>query len=133
MPDGVRVVPLARDDGIPAGRNAGVPHVRGELLFFLDDDAEIAEDDALARVAALFAADPSLGLVQLGPRPREPGGRRSRDWVPRLRVGDPRAPEREHGRVGGRGGDPARRVRRRWARGRPSSASSTRASTSAGG
>ena len=40
----------------------------------------------------LFAADPGLGLVQLGPQAREPGGRRSRDWVPRLRVGDPRRP-----------------------------------------
>jgi GT2 family glycosyltransferase len=92
VPAGARVVALARDDGIPAGRNAGVPHVRGELLFFLDDDAEIADDDALARVAVLFAADPSLGLVQLGPRPRVPGGKRSRDWVPRLVVGDPSRP-----------------------------------------
>ena len=92
VPDGVRIVPLAHDDGIPAGRNAGVPHVEGELLFFLDDDAEIAGDDALARVGALFAADPALGLVQLGPQAREPGGRRSRDWVPRLRVGDPSRP-----------------------------------------
>ena len=88
VPDGVRVVALPRDDGIPAGRNAGVEHVRGELLFFLDDDAEIAGDDALARVAALLAADPRLALVQLAPVARD-GGRRSRDWVPRLRVGDP--------------------------------------------
>ncbi|HZB75104.1 MAG TPA: glycosyltransferase [Solirubrobacteraceae bacterium] len=92
VPDGVRVLALERDDGIPAGRNAGVPQVGGELLFFLDDDAELAGQDALARVAALFAADPELGLVQLGPQPREPGGRRSRDWVPRLRIGDPRRP-----------------------------------------
>ena len=40
-------------------------------------------------MAALLAADPELALVQLGPRPRDPAGRRSRDWVPRLRVGDP--------------------------------------------
>ena len=60
----------------------------GELLFFLDDDAAIAGDDALARVAALLAADPGLALVQLAPVARD-GGRRSRDWVPRLRVGDP--------------------------------------------
>jgi GT2 family glycosyltransferase len=92
VPDGVRVIALDGDEGIPAGRNAGVPHVRGELLFFLDDDAELAGDDALARVAALFAAEPGLGLVQLGPQPRVAGGRRSRDWVPRLRVGDPRRP-----------------------------------------
>jgi GT2 family glycosyltransferase len=88
VPDGVRVLALARDDGIPAGRNAGVPEVDGELLFFLDDDAEVADDDALARVAALLAADPELALVQLAPIARD-GGPRSRDWVPRLRVGDP--------------------------------------------
>jgi len=88
VPEGVRVIALPADAGIPAGRDAGVPHVRGELLFFLDDDAEVAEPDALARVAALLAADPLLALVQIAPRARG-GGPRSRDWVPRLRVGDP--------------------------------------------
>jgi GT2 family glycosyltransferase len=87
--DGVRVVALPADVGIPAGRNAGVPHVRGELLFFLDDDARLAAPDALARVAAEFAGDPALGMLQLHVEPLTPGGARSRDWVPRLRNGDP--------------------------------------------
>ena len=73
LPEGVRVIALPEDDGIPAGRNAGVAHVRGELLFFLDDDAELAEPDALARVAAQFAADPGLGARQLGVEPRDGG------------------------------------------------------------
>jgi GT2 family glycosyltransferase len=89
VPAAARIVALERDEGIPAGRNAGVEHVRGELLFFLDDDASVAEPDALARVAAQFEGDPQLGLVQLGVAARD-GGARSRDWVPRLRVGDPR-------------------------------------------
>jgi GT2 family glycosyltransferase len=89
VPDGVRVVALPADDGIPAGRNAGVANVHGELLFFLDDDARLAAPDALARVAAAFAADPNLGMLQLHVEPLEPGGARSRDWVPRLRNGDP--------------------------------------------
>jgi GT2 family glycosyltransferase len=88
VPDGVRVHALERNDGIPAGRNAGVEQVRGELLFVLDDDVEIVDDDALARVAAQLAADPELALVQLAPMARD-GGPRARDWVPRLRVGDP--------------------------------------------
>ncbi|MBA3407400.1 MAG: glycosyltransferase [Solirubrobacterales bacterium] len=88
VPAGARVVALPVDEGITTGRNAGVPHVRGELLFFLDDDARIAVPDALARVAGLFEADPRLALVQLGPQALD-GGARSRDWVPRLRVGDP--------------------------------------------
>jgi GT2 family glycosyltransferase len=87
LPAGVKGVHLETDQGIPAGRNAGVPAVDGDLLFFLDDDAEIVDPDALSRVAALFG---EIGLVQLRVEPRE-GGRRSSDWSPRLGGG---APER---------------------------------------
>lgn len=88
LPDAVRVVALPEDVGIPGGRNAGVAHVGGDLLFFLDDDASLRDDDALAAVAAKFAADPALGAVQLRVEPRD-GGPRLRNWTPRLRVGDP--------------------------------------------
>ena len=88
LPDAVRSVALAEDAGIPAGRNAGVPAVRGELLFFLDDDARLAGSDALERVAARLAAEPDVGLLQLRVAPSTPGVP-PRDWVPRLRVGDP--------------------------------------------
>ena len=88
LPEGVRSVALAVDRGIPAGRNAGVGAVGGELLFFLDDDARLAASDALARVAGRFAADPRLGILQLRVRSSD-GGPAPRDWVPRLRVGDP--------------------------------------------
>jgi GT2 family glycosyltransferase len=87
LPDGVRGVGLPQDVGIPAGRNAGVLHARGDILFFLDDDAALAQPDALARVARLFADEPGIGLVQLRVEPRE-GGVGPRDWVPRLRAGD---------------------------------------------
>jgi len=87
LPDGVRGIGLPDDAGIPAARNAGAEQVAGELLFFLDDDASLASDDALARVAERFAADEGLGALQLGVAPRG-GGAYSRDWVPRLRVGD---------------------------------------------
>ncbi|MDI1290401.1 MAG: glycosyltransferase family 2 protein, partial [bacterium] len=33
LPDGVAALGLPQNVGIPAGRNAGVPHVRGDLLF----------------------------------------------------------------------------------------------------
>ena len=89
LPEGARGLGLPDNYGIPAGRNAGVPHVRGELLFFLDDDASLADDDALARVARAFDTDPRLGLLQLRVDPTGPG-RAPREWVPRLRVGDPR-------------------------------------------
>jgi GT2 family glycosyltransferase len=87
LPAGVRAVALAEDRGIPAGRNAGVGSVDGELLFFLDDDARLAAPDALAAVVARFAVDPVLGLLQLRVDAAD-GGRPPRDWVPRLRVGD---------------------------------------------
>ena len=131
LPDGVRTLPLAADEGIPAGRNAGVPHVAGDLLFFLDDDASLAAPDALARLAARFAAEPGLGAVQLRVEPRD-GGPHARDWVPRLRVGRPRAVERDHRAVGGRGGGAARRASSRRAAGPPPFATCTRGSSSAG-
>lgn len=87
LPEGVRGLALAEDRGIPAGRNAGVPAVEGELLFFLDDDARLAAPDALARVARTLAAEPDVGLLQLRVTPSTPGTP-PRDWVPRLRVGD---------------------------------------------
>jgi GT2 family glycosyltransferase len=85
LPDGVRGAGVAVDRGIPAGRNAGVPHVLGDFLFFLDDDASLEAPDTLARLVALFAAEPDIGLVQLRIEPRE-GGTGPRDWVPRLRA-----------------------------------------------
>jgi GT2 family glycosyltransferase len=84
----VKAVALPEDVGIPGGRNAGVPATSGELLFFLDDDARLAAPDALARVAARLAAEPDAGLLQLRVRAAA-GGRPPRDWVPRLRIGDP--------------------------------------------
>jgi GT2 family glycosyltransferase len=63
-----------------------VPAVAGELLFFLDDDAEVVDDDALARVADVLSGD--VGLVQLRVEPDE-GDRRSKDWSPRVGAGDP--------------------------------------------
>lgn len=88
LPDGVRAVALTEDRGIPAGRNAGARAAGGELLFFIDDDARLAGAGGLAAVEARFASEPDLGLLQLRVIPSD-GGRAPRDWVPRLRVGDP--------------------------------------------
>ena len=91
LPDGVRGHALPENVGIPAGRNAGVPRVSGELLFFLDDDASLSGGDTLARFAALFRERPEVGLIQ--PRVLDPDGRPAPGrWVPRLRTGDPAEP-----------------------------------------
>ena len=89
LPGGVRTLALAENVGIPAGRAAGVPHVNGELLLFIDDDARLLDDDFLSDVAARFAADPHLGIVQ--PRVDSPGPTSAPTrWIPRMRKGDPR-------------------------------------------
>lgn len=88
---GVRGIGLVENVGIPAGRNAGVPHVEGELLFFLDDDAWLPDPRFLADVQRRFAEQPSLGLIQ--PRVVDPSGAKAPGrWVPRLRVGDAAKP-----------------------------------------
>jgi GT2 family glycosyltransferase len=87
LPVGVKAHGLTENVGIPAGRNAGVSQVEGDLLFFLDDDACLPEDDILARMATQFEADPTLGMIQ--PRVVDPDGREApRRWTPRVRVGD---------------------------------------------
>lgn len=86
LPKSVKTLALPENLGIPAGRNKGVPHVSGEFLFFLDDDAWLPDDTTLLRMAQLMRTQPEIGLVQ--PRVMDP----ARDdaptrWIPRLRKG----------------------------------------------
>lgn len=88
LPPGVRAVHLPENLGIPAGRNRGVPHVEGDVLFFLDDDAFLPSASFLADGCRLLAEHPDLGLVQ--PRVVDPTGLTApRRWIPRIRKGDP--------------------------------------------
>jgi len=87
LPAGVGALGLPENVGIPAGRNAGVPSVSGDLLLFLDDDATLTDPDFLVRAVHRFDDDPDLGLLQ--PRVDGPGGVPGpRRWTPRMRVGD---------------------------------------------
>lgn len=87
LPDGVRVVHLPENVGIPEGRNVGAREARGDVLFFYDDDAVLPAPDVLSRLAAEFVADPELAVAQ--PRGADPDGLPApRRWVPRLRTGD---------------------------------------------
>jgi len=89
LPEAVRTLHLPENIGIPAGRNRGVPEVRGEVLFFLDDDASIPDRGFLADAIRKLEADHSLGLIQ--PCVIDPAGLASpRRWIPRIRKGDPR-------------------------------------------
>ena len=130
LPDGVRGLGLPENIGIPAGRNAGVPHVAGDLLFFLDDDAWLPDPGFLRTLADRFAIDPDLGLVQ--PRVVDPTGVPSPGrWVPRLRVGDPAEPGPATALW--EGAVVMRRCTTRSTAGPTSSSTPTRASTSCGG
>ncbi|MEM7285339.1 MAG: glycosyltransferase, partial [Actinomycetota bacterium] len=78
---------LEENLGVSGGRNAGAEHAGGEILAFLDDDAELVTPDLAARLVATFAADPSLAVVSM--RIVDPAeGRTARRHVPRI-GGDP--------------------------------------------
>ncbi|MFI5831954.1 glycosyltransferase family 2 protein [Streptomyces sp. NPDC051578] len=54
VPAGVRTVGLAENVGIPEGRNIGAAEVKGDYLFFFDNDARLPATDTLARLVAVF-------------------------------------------------------------------------------
>jgi GT2 family glycosyltransferase len=58
----VVLVPLAENTGIAAGRNAGIPHCTGEVVFCLDSDASLAAD-ALGQVVDRLRAAPAIGAL----------------------------------------------------------------------
>jgi GT2 family glycosyltransferase len=85
---GVRGLHLPENLGIPAGRNAGVPLVAGETLFFLDDDETVPSATFLVDCLALMRRLGDVALVQ--PRIVDPTGAATpRRWIPRIRKGDP--------------------------------------------
>lgn len=87
LPKGVRALALEENLGIPAGRNRGVELVRGDYVFFLDDDASIPSPTFLADAIAKIEADPSIGLLQ--PRVEDASGAENpRRWIPRIRKGE---------------------------------------------
>lgn len=87
LPAGVKGVFLPENLGIPAGRNAGIPAVNGDYLFFLDDDAFIPDPQFLTNAISHFHTDGNLGLLQ--PRISDPlGGETPTRWIPRLRKGE---------------------------------------------
>lgn len=88
LPAPVRSLALTENAGVPGGRNIGAAEVRGDVLFFLDDDAELVGNDLLARAVAAFDADPLLGVIQL--RAIDPtGAPTDRRHVPRLFAAGP--------------------------------------------
>jgi glycosyltransferase involved in cell wall biosynthesis len=84
LPADVAAVALAENVGVPEGRNIGAANTSGDVILFFDDDLEFDGLDAVAKVVALFDADPAVAVVQ--PRSLAPdGGSSGRRHVPRLR------------------------------------------------
>ena len=84
----IRLVRMATNVGIPAGRNRGVEASTGEIVLFLDDDGWYRSTRLGAYLRDRFEADPTLGIISF--RVKDPeGGPGERRHVPRLRAGDP--------------------------------------------
>lgn len=85
LPAWVRTVHVPENVGIPQGRNIGAEQVRGEYIFFFDDDATMPEPDVLARLVEVVRTRPHAALCQPGLSDPSTGAT-ARRWVPRLRV-----------------------------------------------
>lgn len=55
-------------------KNLAFEHALAPVVVLLDDDAELAASDALARVLAVFDADPQVGCLALNCLAIQPGG-----------------------------------------------------------
>ena len=80
----VRLIAKPLNEGLVAGRNTALAHVRGRLVCMLDSDTEV-RPGALTAMAAALRSDPAIGLV--GPRLVSPDGSLQfscRRWPPLL-------------------------------------------------
>jgi glycosyltransferase involved in cell wall biosynthesis len=81
-----RILALRQPNAGPAAaRNRGIAAAGGELIAFLDVD-DTWESSKLARQAALYRADPELGLIHCGCRFVDPCGAVVEGWVRRPRA-----------------------------------------------
>lgn len=60
---GVEIVSAGKNLGITAGRNFGASHGDGDIIVFLDDDAELLTEGALGRISAHFEENPVCAVV----------------------------------------------------------------------
>ncbi|MFJ8546665.1 glycosyltransferase family 2 protein [Streptomyces sp. NPDC093586] len=91
LPAGVDGVELGENLGVSGGRNAAIAHLRAcgdvDVVVDLDDDGLLVDTDVFSKLAALYAADPRLGVVSF--RIADADGQTQRRHVPRLRAKDP--------------------------------------------
>lgn len=86
-PAGAKVIELPENLGVSGGRNRGIETETADVIFFIDDDAAYATDDAVERALSLFERRADLGILSF--RIEDPAGAPGqRRHVPRLRAGD---------------------------------------------
>ena len=78
----VTVVPSSTNVGIPEGRNIGALHTRGDIVIFLDDDAEFIGEGAIEVINACFESNESVGVLAMAIR--DPEGDIAQRHVPRI-------------------------------------------------
>lgn len=81
----VAMIRLPENLGVPGGRDHGIRASTGDVVAFLDDDAELLTEDANRSIEAAFAADPTLGAVSF--RIEDDDGNTQRRHVPRAGAG----------------------------------------------
>lgn len=59
----VRIIEAPANLGVAGGRNYALKQAKGDLLFFLDDDAIIEPGNALQIVNRYFSSQPALGVL----------------------------------------------------------------------
>lgn len=64
-PDRIRVY-HTYNKGVSAARNKGIENARGELLYFMDSDDQLAKDDVFYQYYKAFQADLDIDLVVQG-------------------------------------------------------------------
>lgn len=88
LPNGVKGFYSPVNLGIPGGRTAGTDLVKGEYLFYLDDDAFLPNPETISRMLDILQSDSMIGIVQ--PRATDPDtGETPSRCVPRLIAGNP--------------------------------------------
>ncbi|MFF8279920.1 glycosyltransferase family 2 protein [Streptomyces lateritius] len=91
LPEGVTGVELPENRGVSGGRNVAIETLRAfgdvDVLVDLDDDGLLIDTDVFQRLADLYEADPTLGIVSF--RIADESGETQRRHVPRLRSKDP--------------------------------------------
>lgn len=58
----IKIVELERNYGCPGGRNRGIPHCKGEYIFYLDNDGVLHEEAVSIAYDTIVSSD-NIGIV----------------------------------------------------------------------